>query len=161
MFSSKTHPNENPLLQVAEVELHYKHKVKPADRPYIKTSRQAYDAFMQVYNPMTIGHHESFYVMGISRSGKLLGVAKISDGGITGTVVDVRFIFQAAIKMNAVSFVLSHNHPSGNLDPSDADKRITRSLYDGGRILDIQLKDHIIVTPDDDRFYSFADNGLI
>lgn len=160
MLSTNKISETNPLLKVAEVELHYKHIVNPSERPKVVWSRQAYEVLMQVYNPMTIGHHESFYMMGLNRANRVLGVVKISDGGITGTVVDVRMIFQAALKMNACGIIVSHNHPSGNLMASDADKKITRTLKDGCRLLEIELKDHIIVTPDN-LYYSFADDGII
>ena len=160
MISTEKNSHPNPFMNVAEVELHYKIKVNPSDRPKVVTSRQAYQALMQVYNPMTLGHHESFYALYMNRASRILGVVKISDGGITGTVVDVRFIFQAALKLNACSVIVSHNHPSGNLQPSDADIKITRSLKQGCDLLDIQLKDHIIVTPENS-FYSFAYEGII
>lgn len=142
------------------MELHYKTHVKASEQPKITTSRHAFESLMQVYNPLTIGHHESFFALMMNRASKLLGVVKISDGGITGTVVDIRIIFQAALLANACSLIVSHNHPSGNLTPSDADKKITRSLRDGCQLLDIQLKDHIIVTPNDG-YFSFADEGLL
>lgn len=150
----------NPFESVAEVELHYKIKVNPSDRPKVIASRQAYEVLMQVYNPMTLGHHESFYALYLNRASRVLGVLKISDGGITGTVVDIRFIFQAALKLNACSVIVSHNHPSGNLQPSEADIKITKNLKQGCELLDIQLKDHIIVTPEN-TYFSFADEGMI
>jgi DNA repair protein RadC len=160
MKKTLTPNSQNPYSNVAEVELHYKWKVNPNDRPKITFSRQAYDVLMDVYNPMTIGHHETFYAMYLNRASRVLGVLKISDGGLTGTVVDVRFIFQAGLMLNACSVIVSHNHPSGNLEPSDADNRITRTIKDGCALLDMQLKDHVIVCPEHG-YFSYADEGRL
>jgi DNA repair protein RadC len=84
----------------------------------------------------------------------------ISKGGISGTVTDVKIVLQAAIKANASGLIVAHNHPSGNLNPSESDTKITLKIREAGNIMDIQLLDHIIVTADNE-YYSFADNGLI
>lgn len=89
----------------------------------------------------------------------MLGIYEVSSGGISGTVVDLRLIFAAALKANAVSLIMIHNHPSGQIKPSEADKQITRKVKEAGRILDIALLDHLIITPD--IYYSFADEGAI
>jgi len=83
----------------------------------------------------------------------------ISKGGISGTVTDVRIVLQAAIKSNASGFIIAHNHPSGNLNPSESDTRITQKIKEAGNVMDIQLLDHLIITPGED-YYSFADNEL-
>lgn len=155
----KIEKSQNPLLTVAEVELHYITKVKATDRVKIYSSRQAYEILLKIFDPAKIEHKEFFYAMFLNRANYLLGCIKISEGGLIGTVVDVRNILQAAILTNACSFIVSHNHPSGNLQPSEADKSLTRRISDAGNVIDISLRDHIILTPN--AYYSFADEGLL
>lgn len=95
----------------------------------------------------------------LNRANKVLGYYLISVGGITGTVVDTRSIFQTALKANACSIILAHNHPSGNPLPSDADKLITRKLKEAGEVLDINLLDHLILLPEG--YTSMADEGML
>lgn len=90
---------------------------------------------------------------------KALGIYEISSGGISATVVDVRLIFSAALKANATSLMMIHNHPSGNLTASEAYKQITRKVKDAGRLLDIKLLDSLIITTES--YYSFADEGAL
>ena len=96
----------------------------------------------------------------LTRSNKVLGIASISKGGISGTVTDVRIILQAAIKSNASGLIVCHNHPSGNLNPSESDTKLTQKIKESGNIMDIQLLDHLIITPDES-YYSVADEGLL
>lgn len=103
--------------------------------------------------------HEVFYVLYLSRSNKLIKTAQISSGGISGTVADPRMILKEAILLQASQIILAHNHPSGNLKPSDADKQLTQKIKSGAAMMDIQLIDHLIIA--DTRFYSFADEGLL
>jgi DNA repair protein RadC len=145
--------------QVAEVELVYRSKVKPSERPKISGSSDAYKIFRETWDH-SIEHHETFRIMLLNRSNKVLGIATISTGGISGTVTDIRIIFQYAIKANACSIILAHNHPSGETRPSEADSRITQKLKEGGNLLDIAVLDHIILTPED-KYLSFADEGLL
>ncbi len=95
----------------------------------------------------------------LNRQNQVLGCHQISKGGMTGTVVDVRVVFQVALKSCATSIILGHNHPSGNLDPSDADKKITRQLSEAGKMLEIPVIDHLILTSDS--FFSMADEGYL
>jgi len=90
----------------------------------------------------------------------VLGISSISRGGIVGTVIDPRIIFQYALKANATQLILAHNHPSGSIKPSDADISITKKIKEGARQLDIMLLDHLIIIPDE-RYYSFAEEGDI
>jgi DNA repair protein RadC len=89
----------------------------------------------------------------------VLGYCQISSGGLSGTVADVRIIMQAALKSNACSIILSHNHPSGNLIPSEADKDLTKKIREAGKFLDIPALDHLIITSE--TYFSFADEGLM
>ncbi len=95
----------------------------------------------------------------LNRAHKVQGIFEVSTGGVSGTVADPKIIFAAAIKANSSGIIVAHNHPSGNLRASQADIDLTRKLKDGGRILEIQLLDHIIVTTEG--YFSFADEGLI
>lgn len=102
---------------------------------------------------------EEFWVIYLSRSNKILSKEKISQGGITGTMVDNRLIFKHAIELNAVSLIISHNHPSGNIQPSNSDIQITHEIKKAGNLLNITLMDHLIVTQTS--FFSFADENLL
>jgi DNA repair protein RadC len=103
--------------------------------------------------------HEEFWVLYLNKANKLIEAEKISSGGLTGTVVDVKIIMNHAVQKLASAIALSHNHPSGNLQPSDADISLTRKMKDAGKLLDILVIDHLIIG--DKNYYSFADNGLI
>jgi DNA repair protein RadC len=96
----------------------------------------------------------------LTRSNKVLGIASISKGGINGTVTDVRIILQYAIKANASGIIICHNHPSGNLQPSESDLTITRKIKESGNLMDIQLLDHLLIIPEE-KYCSMADEGLI
>lgn len=103
--------------------------------------------------------HEEFWVLYLNNSNKVIYKTQISKGGITGTVVDTRLIYKAALEHNATSVILTHNHPSGALQASDADKQITRKLREAGKHLDIAVLDHVIVT--EKSYFSFADEGIL
>jgi DNA repair protein RadC len=143
--------------QLAEVELTYKSRVKACDRPKVKTSADAHELIRRVYNVDTIEHHEQFYVFLMNRANHVLGFSRVSQGGTSGTVVDTRIILQLALKTNASAMMISHNHPSGQLRPSEQDILITRKLKEAAKLFDISLLDHLIMTADS--YYSFADNG--
>ena len=145
---------------VDEVSLVYKTKTPPDKRYQIKGSSDAHDALLSSWDFQTIELHEEFKVLLLNRSNRVLGVIQISKGGISGTVVDIRQIFQAALKANASSIIACHNHPSGNMNPSEADQRITQKISAAGKVMDIQLLDHLILVPGDS-YFSFSDEGLI
>jgi len=104
-------------------------------------------------------NHEEFWILLLNRSNRVLDKYMISKGGITGTVIDVRTIMKCAVEKSATSMILCHNHPSGNLSPSDADLQITRKIKDAGQLMEIQVLDHLIITQKS--HFSFADNGLL
>jgi DNA repair protein RadC len=95
----------------------------------------------------------------LNRANKILGTFQVSSGGITGTVVDPRIVFQSALKANATSIIIAHNHPSGQLTASQADIDLTKKLKEGGAVLDIPVLDHLIIT--ESNYYSFADDGIM
>lgn len=143
---------------VSEVKLTYTSKVKPSQRPYIKSSRDSED-ILRPYFQHFIEHREGFYVMVLNRSNRLLAVNLISLGGVSGTTVDIKLIFQTALLCNGSGIILAHNHPSGNLRPSSADLSLTRKIGEAGKLLDIQVFDHLILTADD--YTSLADSGMM
>ena len=149
------------FLHVAEVSLIYVTKVKPSDRLAVKCSRDAQKIFFDSWNQSTIEHKETFKMLLLNRANKVLGITTISEGGLSGTVTDVRLIFQYAIKGNASGIIVAHNHPSGNQNPSESDLKITQKIKEAGNLLDIQLLDHIIITPEMDLYRSFADEGQL
>lgn len=102
--------------------------------------------------------HEEFWVLYLNNSNKVIYKSQLSKGGITGTVVDVRLLFKTALEHNATSIILTHNHPSGKLEASDADKEITKKLKLAGEQLDIRILDHIIIT--ETGYLSFQDEGI-
>ncbi len=103
--------------------------------------------------------HEEFWIIYLNNSNKVVSKSQLSKGGITGTLVDVRLVFKNAIEIGAVSIILIHNHPSGALQPSEADKQITRKLKLAGESLDIKILDHLIIT--ETNYFSFADEGIL
>lgn len=156
METKKTLQNWN---QVAEIELVYKTKVKASERAFVNSSGIVYQLALQYWNPDTIEFFEQFKIMLLNQSNKVLGIYEVSSGGISGTVVDLRLIFAAALKANAVALIMIHNHPSGQIKPSEADKQITRKVKEAGSILNITLLDHLIITPE--TYYSFVDEGAL
>lgn len=146
------------FFDVSEITINYNPKFSMCDRPSIKCSQSAYDILRNHWDE-DIQYRESFAVLLLSRSNKVLGFTVISKGGVAGTVADPKLIFQAALKANASAIILSHNHPSGNTEPSQNDIDLTKQIVAAGKYLDITVLDHIILTKSD--YYSFGDNGII
>jgi len=144
---------------VAEVELVYHSKVKAADRPKVLSSEDAYKILLDHWNKDSIELLEEFKVMLLNQRGALLGIYDLSKGGITATFVDPRLIYATALKAEACSIILAHNHPSGELRPSRADEELTSKIVAGGKLLEIKVNDHLIITPD--KYFSFANVGLL
>lgn len=134
------------------------HIVPASDRHKITNSWTANECLRPLFDGI-IDYKERFVVLLLNRNNYVLCAAIISDGGVTGTVVDSKLVFQHALMTNAVSLVLCHNHPSGNLAPSSGDTEITAKLRQGAKMLDMDILDHIILT--EDSYYSFADNSLL
>ncbi|HUX94386.1 MAG TPA: JAB domain-containing protein [Bacteroidales bacterium] len=149
------------FLHVAEVTLTYVTKVKPSERLSVKCSRDAHKIFFDSWDHSTIEHKESVKMLLLNRANKVLGITTLSEGGISGSLMDVRIIYQFALKGNASGIIIAHNHPSGNSNPSESDLKITKKIKEAGNLLDIQLLDHIIVTPEKDIYRSFADEGQL
>jgi DNA repair protein RadC len=151
--------SQNKLYQVAEIQLTYRSNVKPSQRPRITGSQDAFNILKENWDQGKIEFVEQFKAMFTNRANKVLGILDVSTGGVTGTVADPRVIFAAAIKSGACGVIVAHNHPSGNLLASQSDIELTKRLREAGKILDVQLLDHIIVTTEG--YFSFADEGLL
>lgn len=126
------------------------------DKPQVRSSR---DAFREVAPLLADLPHEEFWILLLNRANRITGREQISQGGISGTVVDAKVVFRKAIEGSASSVILCHNHPSGNLQPSQADIDLTRKLVEAGKALDVLVLDHLIIS--DAGYFSFADEGLI
>ena len=129
---------------LAEIEIVYKPKYKASELPKVVTSGEAYECLKTAFP--SLDYREYFYILCLNRNNKVLGYCQISSGGLADTVADVRIIMQTALKSNACSIILSHNHPSGNLIPSEADKDLTKKIREAGKFFDIPVLDHLIVT---------------
>jgi len=126
------------------------------ETPQIKCSRDVFDLVSPSLSDLP---HEEFWILFLNRSNKVINRMRLSQGGISGTVTDVRLIMKKAIENLSSGIIVCHNHPSGNLSPSESDTKITGKIKEAGAIMDIQLLDHLIICDRD--YYSFADNGLI
>lgn len=144
--------------RIAECRILWNTTVKAADRLKLAASRDVFDLVHLKFGE-NVETYEEFYVILLNRANRVLGISKISEGGISGTVADPKKIFQTALKAHACSIILSHNHTSGNTQPSENDIRLTKKLVEGGKLLDLPVLDHVIVAAD--TYYSFADEGLI
>jgi len=127
--------------------------------PEAATFKSSQDAALFLKERLKDYTHEIFAVLYLNRANKLISFDIISEGGITGTVADPRIILKKALEKNAVNIILSHNHPSGNLQPSKADELLTAKMRQAAQLLDITILDHIIVS--DLGYYSFADNNML
>lgn len=144
------------LSQVNEVTMVYRNKVDT--KPMVTTSAHAYD-ILQPFYEQCMELYEEFWVILLDRGNRAKAVYQVSKGGMHGTVCDPKLVFAAALKSAASSIVLSHNHPSGQLRPSEEDIKLTRKLAEAGKFLDLPIMDHLILSPTG--YYSFADNGML
>lgn len=149
----------NTLFEVAEIQLSYKSNVKPSLRPKISSSRDASDILRKFWDDSRIEFVEEFHVLLLNRANKVLGIYKVSSGSTVATVADPKSVFVAALKANACGIIVAHNHPSGNISPSQQDIDLTKKLVAAGKILEVQVLDHLILTTES--YYSFADEGLL
>lgn len=145
--------------QVAEIKIIYKTKVPAKNRRKVISSKQCYKLLLENWDMDTIELFEEGKALFLNNANQVICLYEISKGGSTGTVMDVRLILTAAMKVNASTIILSHNHPSGTTAPSQADIEITNRIKEAGKLLGILLIDHLIITGD--AYYSFADEGAI
>jgi DNA repair protein RadC len=141
----------------AALELGRRRKLADAQEvPQIRSSKDVADIFQPILSDLL---HEEFWILFLNRSNKVITQMKLSQGGISGTVTDVRIVMKKAIECLASGIIVCHNHPSGNLNPSESDSKITQKIKEAGSLMDIQLLDHLIISDKD--YYSFADNGAL
>ncbi len=140
---------------IKEIKLSYSHN--GLDNIKITDSNSAYKTLIDNWDLDTIQLQEEFKVLLLNRANVVLGIYNLSKGGVSGTMVDIKLLLASAIKANASSIIIAHNHPSGNLKPSENDTRLTRKIKDGAKLLDVTLLDHLVVTKDS--YYSFSDEG--
>jgi DNA repair protein RadC len=150
---------ETTTYQVNEVKVSFQPKYMAKDAKKICRSEDAVDYLRNIFSPDWIEHHEEFMIILLNQACKAIGYSKISQGNTDCTPVSTKIIAQVAVKGNASSVIVAHNHPSGNREPSRQDIDITKKIRQALEIFDIRLLEHIIMTSDD--YYSFADNGLI
>ena len=148
------HSHQTSLFTFNEVQVSYHTKELG---PRIENSREAFE-FLSDRWP-NVDYCERMYVLMVNRNNHILGVAFISEGSVGGTVADPKKIFQIALKANASGILVAHNHPSGNLRPSQNDIKLTKKLKEAGLLLDLPLMDHIIITSKS--YTSLSDEGLI
>lgn len=146
---------EDDYYTVSEIKLSYYSKIRAAQRPRVTCSQDSYAVFRRHWEDDQIDFIEQSKLMLLNRANRVLGLCHLSSGSTTATHVDIRIVFAAALKANASSIILAHNHPSENLEPSNADRQLTNQLKEAGTLMNIPLLDHIIVTRRG--YYSFAD----
>ncbi len=127
-----------------------------SEKRYIKSSRAGFEIMKHKLQDL---NHEEFWIITLHRNNSIISEHRISEGGIAGTVVDIKKIFKIALDDKACSIMMFHNHPSGNNQPSESDNRITRQISDAGKLIDINVIDHIIIAQQN--YYSYADEGLM
>jgi DNA repair protein RadC len=145
-------------LELAEIKVAYKSKQK--NKVKITDSKDSFNVLYPLYDQDTIEYQEQFYLLLLNRATFVLGWVKLSMGGTAGTVVDPKIVFAIALQTNASCILISHNHPSGNINPSENDISLTKNLKASGDMLDIRLLDHIIIASNEN-YYSFADKGML
>jgi len=142
---------------IAALELGKRRRLEEAKQlTQIKSSKDVFEHMQPLIGDL---QNEEFWILLLNNSNKIIQKIQLSKGGLTATLVDVRLLFKQALEHFATAIILVHNHPSGQLKPSDADKNITRKIADAGNVLEIKLLDHIIITEYD--YFSFADDGIL
>ena len=143
-------------LKASEVEIIYKCRTPASERVQIKHSADAFRLLWNYWNKDTIEHHEEFKIVLLNNKNAVLGIADISKGGVNATIIDVRIVLQTALKAHATGIILAHNHPSSNPIPSESDVAITKKLSEAGKLMDIQVLDHLVICGDG-TYYSLGD----
>lgn len=151
--------HQMPFYQLSEISVSYRPKFKASERPQVSSSHEVYSILMNNWDLNRIDLQEQFKILLLNRANKVIGIYEVSTGGMSGTVADPKLIFSTALKACACSIILTHNHPSGNLKPSQSDISLTKKIIGAGTLLDIAVLDHIIMTSEG--YFSFQDEGLI
>lgn len=142
-------------------ELRVSYKANLAEMPIIHGSKNSYEVLKHFFPFETIQLQEIFVVMYLNKLNRVIGVYPASIGGLDKTIVDLRLVLAVALKSLSTSIILSHNHPSGSLKPSQNDIGITAKIKQAAKLIDIEVLDHIILTTGVNRYFSFADEGLM
>ena len=150
---------QSSLFMVSEIKVSYQPKFKASERPKINQSKDAYNILFNNWDQGRIEMNEQFYILLLNRANQVIGMTEISSGGFSGTLVDPKLVFGIALKSCASGIILCHNHPSSNLKPSQSDLILTRRLVEAGKLLDLLILDHIILTKRG--YFSFGDEGLL
>ena len=141
----------------AALELGRRRRVEEAlEKKKITSSTSVFELMQPLIGEL---QHEEFWIVYLNNSNKVIQKQQLSKGGITGTLVDVRLVLKQALELNATGIILVHNHPSGTLKPSEADKQLTKKLKIAAESMDIKVLDHVIVT--EKAYFSFADEALL
>lgn len=149
----------HPIIHnVSEVQLLYTPNVQLNTLPKITSSNEIFKILSSLWEHDRF-YIERFYCLFFNRNNRLLGFKMMGMGSQVGCAIEIKSIFQASILMHASSIAIAHNHPSGNLNPSEADLKLTKKIQEGLKIFDIGLLDHIILA--DETYYSFADKGML
>lgn len=143
---------------ISEIELKYSPMALKNKRTVIKDSSSAYKVLLNNWNMDSIELFEEFKVLLLNRANEVLGVYALSKGGIHGTVVDIKLLFAVVLKSASSCVILAHNHPSGNLKPSEADKNLYLKIKKVAEYLDVNVLDNLIISKDG--YYSFTDEGV-
>jgi DNA repair protein RadC len=150
---------ESKAYKVSEINIRYRPIFKASERLQVSTSQEVYTILYNNWDIYKIELQEQFKILLLNRANKVIGIYEVSSGGMSGTIADPKLIFATALKAGASSIILSHNHPSGNLKPSQADIALTQKIIKAGSFLDIAVLDHIIITSEG--YFSFQDEGII
>ena len=142
---------------ITALELGKRRQLEAAlEKPKIGSSKDVANLMQPILGDL---EHEEFWVLFLNNSNKVVAKSQISKGGLTATIVDIRLVFKSALELASVGIIVCHNHPSGKLQPSGADKQLTQKIKEAGTILDIKLLDHLIIT--EKAYFSFADENLL
>lgn len=150
--------NEKMNNNISEIELKYKPSKLIGNTTKITSSEKAYKVFLEHWNDDTLELVEEFKILLLNRANEVLGIHTLSKGGMTGTLVDLKLLFAVVLKSASCSIILAHNHPSGNLKPSEADKNLYKKIKSAASYLDISVLDNLIISRNG--YFSFADEGI-
>jgi DNA repair protein RadC len=154
---AKTKIQMKKMPKMAEINVSYKSKIDFRKQPVIANPEEANKAFRTVWDSKKLELREDVVILVLNTARRLIGWVRIFSGGMNKAIVDAKLIFQVGLNANAASLLIAHNHPSGDLKPSSDDLRLTKKLVDGGRLLDIEIDDHFIITKSD--YFSIRENN--
>jgi DNA repair protein RadC len=156
--SEKYKPHQNSKISGA-AEMTISYSAKKVQLGAVTTAYDVQNYLRTVWANGSIEHRESFKLVCLNQAAEILGCFNVADGGISGVTVDLRVLFQAALLSNSTSIIVAHNHPSGNLTPSEQDKKLTKKIKEAALLLDLRLNDHIILT--ENSYFSFSEEGIL